>query len=136
MKLIDKGRIMHRTKKKRKAKDSFNDSINGLNTTLVNEDNFKREIICGIIALVLAFALKVSRIEFIIIVLVIAMVLVLELINTAIETTVDLCTSEYHILAKKAKDIAASAVLVMCITSVIVGIIIFVPKIINVLGGL
>ena len=53
-----------------------------------------------------------------------------ELINTAIEATVDLVTEEYHPLAKVAKDTAAAAVFVFAIVAVLVGIIIFVPKVI------
>ena len=53
----------------------------------------------------------------------------LELMNTAIERTVDLCTEDFHPLAKQAKDIAAGAVFVYAILSVIIGCIIFLPKI-------
>ena len=53
-----------------------------------------------------------------------------ELINTAIEATVDLVTEEYHPLAKVAKDTAAAAVFVFAIVAVLVGIIIFGPKIV------
>lgn len=53
----------------------------------------------------------------------------LELLNTAIERVVDLATEEYHPLAKQAKDIAAGAVLVYAIVSVIIGGVILLPKI-------
>ena len=56
------------------------------------------------------------------------MVLALELVNTAIERTVDLVTKDYHDLAKAAKDVAAGAVLIMSMFSVIIGLIIFIPK--------
>lgn len=127
--------MLRRTKNRRKMLSSLSDSINGLNNVFINEDNFKREIILAIISLIMAYILKVSTIEFIIIILVITLVLILEMINTAIETVVDLCTKEYHPLAKRAKDISAGAVLIVCIASLIIGIIIFVPKIINLLGG-
>ena len=57
----------------------------------------------------------------------------LEIVNTAIERTVDLVTKEYEELAKIAKDVAAAAVLVMSMFSVVIGIIIFLPKLINIL---
>ena len=84
----------------------------------------------------MSFILKVSIIEWGILVLVISMVLALEMINTAIERCVDLVTKEYKELAKNAKDIAAGAVLVMSMFSVVIGIIIFLPKIMNLLGGI
>lgn len=59
----------------------------------------------------------------------IGLVISLELINTAIERVVDLVTSEYHPLAKEAKDIAAGAVFVAAILSIVIGGIIFIPKI-------
>ena len=61
----------------------------------------------------------------------IAVVIAGELINTAIEAVVDLVTEEYHPLAKVAKDTSAAAVFVIAIVAVIVGLIIFLPKIIN-----
>ena len=60
-------------------------------------------------------------------------VIALELVNTAIELTVDLAMPEIHPKAKAAKDIAAAAVLVSATCSVIIGLIIFLPKIINLL---
>ena len=88
-----------------------------------------------IITLVLSYLLKIDKIEFIIIIIVIGLVLVSEIINTAIERLVDLVSPKYNKLAGEVKDIAASSVLLMCIFSLIVGVIIFVPKIINLLGG-
>ena len=76
-----------------------------------------------------------DKIEFIIIIIVIGLVLVSEIINTAIERLVDLVSPKYNKLAGEVKDIAASSVLLMCIFSLVVGVIIFVPKIINLLGG-
>jgi undecaprenol kinase len=54
----------------------------------------------------------------------------LELMNTAVERVVDLATKDYHPLAKQAKDIAAGAVFIYAALSVIIGAIIFLPKII------
>ncbi len=120
--------MLSRTKKRRKFKDSFKNCIDGLRFININEDNFKREILLGIIALVLSYLLKIDKIEFIIIIIVIGLVLVSEIINTAIERLVDLVSPKYN-------NLAASSVLLMCIFSLVVGVIIFVPKIINLLGG-
>ena len=56
-----------------------------------------------------------------------------ELINSAVEANVDLCTTKVHPLAKIAKDTASGATLVLCITSIVGGLIIFLPKIIELL---
>lgn len=67
-------------------------------------------------------------IEWSIVVLLIGGMLALEMMNAAIERVVDLVTLENHPLAKHAKDLAAGAVLVYAISSVVIGLIIFVPK--------
>lgn len=120
--------------KKRTFIDSFKDCMNGLNYIMLREHNFKREIVLGILALILSYALKISKIEFIIIIIMIALVIVSEIFNTAIEKVVDLYTMKYNEIAKIAKDVSAFAVLTMCLFTSIVGIIIFVPKILELVG--
>lgn len=124
-----------KSKDKRKFSSSIKNCLEGINFVITNESNFKKEIAIGIIALLLSYILKISRIEFIIILIMIALVLTSEIINTSIEKVVDLYTKDYSNLAKIAKDVSAGSVLVMSIFSLLVGIIIFLPKIINVLGG-
>lgn len=85
----------------------------------------------GILAVAFGFVFKIENYEWIALVIVIGFVFILEIINTAIETLVDLYTEEYHHLAKVAKDTAAGAVMIAAIMSVCVGLIIFLPKIIN-----
>ena len=124
-----------KSKDKRKFSSSIKYCLEGINFVITNESNFKKEIVIGIIALLLSYILKISRIEFIIILIMIALVLTSEIINTSIEKVVDLYTKDYNNLAKIAKDVSAGSVLVMSIFSLLVGVIIFLPKIINVLGG-
>ena len=111
------------------------DCLNGLEYVVVNEDNFKREIVLGIIALLLGVFLKISKIEFIIILFVIALVLFAEIINTALEKVVDLYTTEYNEKARIVKDVAASSVIIICFFAVVIGLIIYIPKILIILGG-
>lgn len=108
---------------------SVRNSLNGLNYIMANEVNFKREIILGILALVVSYFLRVSKIEFIIIIVTISLVLVAEIFNTGVERIVDLYTKEYNEIAKVAKDVSAFAVLLMCMFALVIGMIIFVPKI-------
>lgn len=119
-------------KGKRTFKDSFKNCIDGINFVLAHEKNFVREIIIGMIALSLAYLLEVSTFEFIIILLLINFVLIMELINTALEKVVDLYTTKYNNLAKIIKDVSAASVLIMSIFSAIIGVIIFLPKILNI----
>ena len=65
--------------------------------------------------------------------LTIGLVIGFELINTSIEATVDLVTEDYHPLAKVAKDTSAAAVFVFAIAAIVVGLIIFLPKLIHIL---
>lgn len=125
-----------KSKDKRTFKGSVKNCLDGISYVTKNEKNFKREIAFGIIALILSYILKIDKIEFIIVLTMICLVLTTEIINTAIERTVDLVTKEYHELARIAKDVSAGSVLVTSIFSLIIGIIIFIPKIITLLGGL
>jgi len=121
-------------KKNRTFLHSLNDCLNGLSFIIMSEHNFKREIILAVISLLSSYFLKISRLEFIMVLIVIALVIVSEIFNTAIEKVVDLYTREYNEIARIAKDVSAFAVLTSCIFALAVGIIIFVPKIIIVIG--
>ena len=77
--------------------------------------------------------LKINVIEWIICVILFAIVISAELFNTAIETVVNMITMEKNEKAKIAKDVSAGAVLVTAIGSAIVGLIIFIPKVVNIL---
>ena len=86
-------------------------------------------MILGIIAVILSAVLKISILEWVIVLLLINFVLVCELINTALEKAVDLYTKELNETAKIVKDVDGATVLVMCIFSAIIGATIFIPKI-------
>lgn len=125
-----------KSRDKRSFGKSVYNCLEGISYVVINEVNFRREIILGIIALILSYLLKISTIEFIIVLIMISLVLTMEVINTSIERAVDLYTKEYNDLAKIAKDVSAGSVLISSIFSLIIGIIIFVPKIIDILGGI
>lgn len=125
-----------KSKDKRTFKSSVKNCLDGISYVTKSEKNFKREIALGIIALLLSYILKIDKIEFIIVLTMICLVLTTEIINTAVERAVDLVTKEYHELARIAKDVSAGSVLVTSIFALTIGIIIFMPKIIILLGGL
>jgi diacylglycerol kinase len=93
--------------------------------------NFKIHSFIAVTVIIIGWLLKISYLEWIVLTLTIALVFVAEMINTAIESMTDLITTEHRQSAKIAKDVAAGMVLLGAISSVIVGIIIFLPKIIS-----
>ena len=78
----------------------------------------------------MGYYFSISEIEWLILILIIGFVLTFELTNTAIEEIVDSFTDREHPAAKKAKDVAAGAVLLASITALVIGLIIFLPYII------
>ncbi len=111
--------------------DSFRFAINGIIEAYKKEQTFYIVSIITLIVIIFGFVFKISSFEWIVIILLIGIVLSLELVNTSIEATIDLVTPKYHPLAKLAKDTVAGAVLVSSVVSIILGLIIFLPKIIN-----
>ena len=106
-------------------------TLEGIFYAICHERNFKIQLAFAIIAIICGIITSISYVEWCIVVIVIFMVLSAELFNTAIETAIDLYTQEYNELAKVAKDVSSGAVLLTSICSAIIGIIIFLPKIIN-----
>ena len=112
---------------------SFEYPIKGLRYAYRNEQNLAVDVGIALIVVLAGFIFKVSITEWALLALTIGLVISCELINTAIEAVVDLVTEEYHPLAKVAKDTSAAAVFIFAIVAVIVGIIIFGPKLIAIL---
>ena len=90
--------------------------------------NMKSHVLSAIIVLLAGWLTGLSQLEWMLIVMIIAGMMALELMNTAVEYVVDLVTTEFHPLAKKAKDVAAGSVLIYAIASAVVGCMIFFPK--------
>ncbi len=113
----------------KKLLKSFKYAFEGIFTGIKEEQNMKIHITIMILVIIFGIMLKISKTEWIICIILFGLVISMELINTAIENTVDLITKEKNEQAKIAKDVAAGAVLVSAIASAIIGLIIFVPKI-------
>lgn len=107
---------------------SFVYALCGIKAALKSELHMKIHAVCAILAIILASYLKINSVEWSIILLCIGAVIALEMINTSIEAVVDMVSPNFHPLAKKAKDVAAGAVLVMAIITLICGCLIFLPK--------
>ena len=128
MKWVSKGK-----KKKYSLKrffKGFGYAFSGIIHGFKSEQNLLIDFILGIIAIVLAILLKFSNIELCMVLLTIGLIMGLELMNTAIEYTVDMAMPEIHPLAKLSKDIAAGSVLLASVCALVVGIILYLPKII------
>lgn len=100
-------------------------------TSFVIGRNIKVHYTALLVAVLGGLYFGISKLEFLAILLISAQVISLEMVNTAIERTVDLVTSDYHVYAKIAKDVAAGAVLIASIIAVIIGGVIFLPYIFN-----
>ncbi len=108
---------------------SFRHAWDGLTHAVSTQPNFVIHLFFSLTAVSLGIWLHISSLEWIVIALTVAVGLVIELVNTAIESTVDLITRRYHRLAKIAKDTAAAAMLVYALGAIVVAAIIFLPKI-------
>lgn len=115
---------------------SFGYALDGLIYAFKYEQNMLVHISATIGVVILGLLLKITGTEWLLIFLIIGLVIATELINTSIEAVVDLTSPEVHPLAKIAKDTAAAAVMVFSIVAILIGIFIFLPRIINVIGGL
>lgn len=107
---------------------SFKFAFNGLKAAIVKGRNFRIQLFLGVLAILLGLILKLRLDEWLELSIVITFVLILEIMNTAIEALVNLVSPEIKEQAKLAKDVAAAAVLAASIGSVIVGALLFLPK--------
>ena len=108
---------------------SFKYAFNGLKILIKNEHNSRIHLLVTICVIAAGFILNISKLEWIVVVLTIGFVFTTEIINSAIEYIADFISPERNDLIKSAKDLAAGAVLVSAISAVVIGIIIFLPKI-------
>ncbi len=108
---------------------SFNYAFEGVIHVLRTQRNMRYHFAAATIVLVLAFAYDVSKFELISLLIAIAFVLIAEMINTAIEATIDVATTSFDPLAKLAKDIAAGAVLISATVALVVGYLVFSDRI-------
>ena len=109
---------------------SFGYAWSGIRALLRTEHNSRIHLAFTVIAMLLGILLKISRFEFITLVIVMALVWICEIFNTCVEKTMDFISLEKHPQIKLVKDLAAAAVLIMAVTAVIVGCLIFIPKLI------
>ena len=110
---------------------SFKYAIEGILQTIKSERNMKIHIFMMVLVIIFGIVFKISVFEWIICIILFSIVIGAELFNTAIENTVDIIMPQKNDKAKIAKDASAGAVLVLSIGSAVIGLIIFIPKLLN-----
>ncbi|NLJ78099.1 MAG: phosphatase PAP2 family protein [Tissierellia bacterium] len=111
--------------KSRSIIESFNYAVSGIIYALKSERNMRIHLIMAGIAILMSLFFDFSKAEFLLLFFAITFVLMAEMFNSAIEKTVDLVTDEFKPLARLAKDIAAGAVLIAAVNSLVVGYLLF-----------
>jgi len=107
----------------------FKYAFNGIKFTLLTQHNFLIHLFCAAAAIAMGYYFNISKNEWLAIIIVIGLVLAAEVFNTAIEEVVNMISPQRNIKAGIIKDLAAGAVLILAITALIIGLIIFIPKI-------
>lgn len=115
----------------RRLLDSFGFALNGLLYCLKTQRNMRIHTIAALLIIIISLFSRLDRIDVIMLTFAIALVLICEMINTAIEKSIDLFTDKYHPLAKISKDVAAGAVFVASINAVIIGYLVFFNRVLS-----
>lgn len=108
---------------------SFGFAFEGIITFFKTQHNAWIHAFATVIVVILGFALKVNNTEWCLLAVSIALVFISEMLNTAIEFLTDIVSPQYNLQAKKVKDVAAGAVFISAIAAVVIGVIIFLPKV-------
>lgn len=117
--------------KNKKLINSFKFAFKGIGSSLKSERNMKIHFTMMFLVIIAGMLFNISMWEWITCFILFGLVISLEMVNTAIEIVVDIVSPKYDIRAGRAKDIAAGAVLVNAIVAAIVGLLIFLPKVIG-----
>lgn len=125
-KIVNRKKLLH----------SFSYALEGIKTAYQEEQNLRIHTMIACLVLIFGFFFRISTFEFCICLILIGLVLMAEFFNTALENIVDMITLEKNPYAKKAKDVSAAGVLVFALMSLVIGLIIFVPKIVVWIGEL
>jgi len=110
---------------------SFKFAFTGLRDLIRYEHNTRLHLIAAIMAIALGFVLDIALMEWLVLVLMITIVFISEILNSAIESLADYVSPQYSLIIKRVKDYCAAAVLIAGIASVVVGVIIFLPKLVQ-----
>ena len=104
-------------------------AFSGIKHFFLNERNGKIQFAIAVVAIALSVGLRISTNEWLVVLLFIGFVIGLEMLNTAIENLCNMMQKEYHPTIKIIKDVAAAGVLWVSLISIVIGLVIFLPKI-------
>lgn len=121
-------------KEKKTLLGSFKHAYDGMKYSYIAENHIKIHITLALFAIIFGVIFKINYLEWALLLLTIFLVIAFELFNTAIEVIVDMLEPKENPLAKVTKDAAAGAVLLVSLGALLVGIFIFVPKILDIVG--
>lgn len=110
--------------------DAWKKAFNGIWYAVKTQRNIKVQLCIAVVVIICAIYFKLNITECMFLTFATMLVIITEMVNTAIEEAVNLCTKEFHPIAKIAKDVAAGAVVLAALNAVIIAIFIFVSKII------
>lgn len=111
-------------------------ALKGIRRFFSNERNGQIQAVFGLAAIILGFILSISAFQWLLVLFCIGLVISLEMINSAIENFCDLVTTDFHPGIKIIKDVAAGSVLVASLFSLITGLLIFIPAIVDFINKL
>ena len=115
----------------RSFRESLSFALAGIRYTWETQRNFRLHVLTGSLILILSYFMRLTSGELLLVGSAIFLVLIMELLNTALETTVDLVTQEFHPLAFVAKNLGAAAVLLAAVYALLVGVVVFGRRIVN-----
>ncbi len=110
---------------------SFSYAFKGVKILFGTQTHAKIHAVAAFLVIWAGWYFRISAVEWCLIIICIASVMAAEGVNTALETLTDLVSPDFHVLAGRAKDVAAGAVLLLAVGAAIVGVIIFLPKILS-----
>lgn len=113
---------------RKKSRIGFSFAWNGLKEAFIKERNFRIHLCVAIIVIVVSFYVQLTSMEWIVLLFAIFSVLIAELVNSLFERVIDYLDPSYHPHAKIIKDMAAGVVLLTALLSVLIGLILFLPK--------
>ena len=109
--------------------DACQNALDGIIYAVTTQSNIKKQLVIAVIVMLISLFFDLSKAEFLCLMFTVVLIIVAEMINTAIETVVDLYTDLYHPKAKIAKDVGAGAVVITAINAIIVAYFLFFEKI-------
>lgn len=110
---------------------SLKNALAGIKLIFKNEINFRIELVAALLAIIFGFLFKISYYEWIAISLVMSLVFISEAINSSIEALADIMSKDFKVNIKYAKDVSSGGVLISTVVSLVTGLIVFLPYIID-----